>query len=271
MSTEKLAEINQQTAVAVSAKVSPAAHPDAIVTFGDVLCAGDGGPGQIGYSTGRSALKALYQGSIDVDDAHASLLTPHASGQRGPNGAPVPSMEVPVERRAELAALINGKAARVASHVQRCADRIGESIAMLEDRVGVALTHPNQNQPCVVAEQQQIRDYVRSLKQTERTGWLQSRIDKGDRAVIAAVIGPADPMRAPSPWISGLTPEQQSLLRQFAADKFAPVESKQLAALKQVQSQVMKACEVFANVIAVKMPKVVEDKRSAAALAKLKE
>ena len=99
---DKLAEINQQTQVGVSTHVSPAAHPDAIASFGDVLCSGDGGPGQIGYSTGRSALKALYQASIDVDEAHMSLLSPQASGKRAPNGAPIASMEVPNERRAGL-------------------------------------------------------------------------------------------------------------------------------------------------------------------------
>ena len=97
---------------------------------------------------------------------------------------------------------------------------------------------------------------------------MQARIDAGDRTVIAAVIGREN---GPSCWISGLDPTQQGMLRQFASDQLAPVESKQLTALRQVQSQVMKGCEVFAGIISNKMPKLVEDKRSSAALARLKE
>jgi hypothetical protein len=122
---------------------------------------------------------------------------------------------------------------RVTQHVQRCYDRISESIATLDEGVAQSLVHPKENLASVVQEAAQIRDYVRNLPQKERMGFIHDAIERGERNVVAAVVGREG---GPSPWISGLTPDEQRTLRGLAAQAMAPAASKQLEALRHVQA-----------------------------------
>ena|SRR5438477_9453618 len=66
------------------------------------------------------------------------------------------------------------------------------------------------------------------------------RIDAGEQSVAFAVINA-------SPWISGLAPEQQQILRDLAEQKFAPVEYRRRAALSAVKTSLQNASFAFAN------------------------
>jgi len=71
----------------------------------------------------------------------------------------------------------------------------------------------------------EIRSYIHALPEGQRSGFIQRAIDAGDeRTVGAALAGPA--------YLSGITPEQQSVLLRMHHEKSNPRAAKQLRAAK---------------------------------------
>jgi hypothetical protein len=253
---ERLAQINADSAATVSSRVSPTLHPDNIAPLGELLV--DGGPSEAAYSAGRKALQSMSEAMVEIDSAHKSLLKPVA---RGGNSNMV-EMIVPPERAAELASAMGQKASRTAAHVERCMQRVDQSIESLEQVISARTKHPRPSAPEVVQEAAEIRAYVKSLKEGTRNGFLHKAAEAGDLTVVSAVLNA-------SPWISGITPDELSVLKMFARDAFAPKESKQADALRKVRASIEGGMSAFATQYHRLVPRVSEDK-PAAALARLK-
>lgn len=80
---------------------------------------------------------------------------------------------------------------------------------------------------------------------------VDERIDAGESTVVFSVLGA-------SPWISGLTPDQQQSLRDLAEQKFAPTEYARRAALADVKKTLTDASFRFANEFVRLRPKVAQ-------------
>src|SRR5207253_1766035 len=137
------------------------------------------------------------------------------SAARGSQG--VARMVVPENRVAELAGAMANSASRAAAMIQRNVDVVDSTLEKLDGWITEKTKNPRENVPSVVAEAQQIRDYVRALPDAKRMDFVHKRIEEGDLTVVTAVVHA-------SPWIVGITPEQQSLLRGMAQERFAPKE-----------------------------------------------
>jgi hypothetical protein len=254
---ERLAQINADSAAAISSRTSPTLSPENIAPLGELLVDGGSGPAEAAYAAGRKALQSMQTSMSEIDDAHRSLLKPSARGNS--NNL---EMIVPPERAAELSSAMGQKASRVAAHVERCMQRVDQSIESLEQVVAARTKHPRPTAPDVVQEASEIRTYVRNLKQGTRTSFLHSAAESGDLTVVAAVLNA-------SPWVSGITPEEHGTLKMFAREAFAPKESKQADALRKVRRAIEGGMSAFATQYHRLVPKVAED-RPAAALARLK-
>lgn len=122
---------------------------------------------------------------------------------------------------------------------------LNRHVNALETRVASALTDPYSKTP-IGAE---IRQHVKGLKADERMGFVRSLITSGKKSDVAAILD------APS-YLSGLSDETHGLIRDMAADAFAPVDHQQLRATRAVAARVERAAghmlTAFGNVIAKK-------------------
>jgi len=73
----------------------------------------------------------------------------------------------------------------------------------------------------------EIRAHAKSLTDTKRMKFISDAAQSGDKATLASLL-------AAYAYLSGMTPEQANLAQTLAQDRFAPVESAQLAAANKV-------------------------------------
>lgn len=71
----------------------------------------------------------------------------------------------------------------------------------------------------------EIRSYVHSLPEGQRMGFIQKAIEAGDERTVGAVLGGV-------PYLSGITPEMQTMLLRLHHEKTNPRAAKQLRAAK---------------------------------------
>jgi hypothetical protein len=71
----------------------------------------------------------------------------------------------------------------------------------------------------------EIRSYVNSLPEGSRIGFIQKAIEAGDERTVGAVLGGV-------PYLSGITPEIQTMLLRLHHEKSNPRAAKQLRAAK---------------------------------------
>jgi hypothetical protein len=241
--SERLAQIDHDSAVEVNVRLPMGIHPAMLDALGPALVDGESaGLTADAYSSARHALKNMYEALGQIDAAvAATLITRPIPGQQINSGSKQ-KLERVVDptRAAELASAADAAAQRSSAIVQRGVDKIDQTLAKFNDWIEAKTVHPKANVASVVQEASEIRAYVKALDPKTRTHWVEQRIEAGEQSVAFAVINA-------SPWISGLEPEQQQVLRDLAEQKFAPVEYRRRAALSTVKTSLQSATFAFAN------------------------
>src|SRR5207248_347561 len=118
----------------------------------------------------------------------------------------------------ELAAAASTAFNRVAGAVDRRMAELKGCREALSEEVAGALRDPQGATLAGVSQGQEIRNYVRALKPSERRSFLVSAASSGDVRTVSAV------MAAP-PFLSGLSADDVVGLRKHAALALAPVQS----------------------------------------------
>jgi hypothetical protein len=112
--------------------------------------------------------------------------------------------------------------------------QLRSAMTVLADRVATALEDPKRKTPEGLSHASEVRAYVKALPQEERSAFVFQAINEGDRATVASVLHA-------QPFLSGLSAEAQSTLRQQAAAKFAPLDHAQHQAAATALEYVMDA------------------------------
>ncbi|MFO1209596.1 MAG: hypothetical protein U1E40_10290 [Amaricoccus sp.] len=200
-------------------------HPGILSEHQDVL----GQAGTIGASVifeGVKALTDVYTTIGKLNDAKAaweaaSPKTTRVVGGRATEvSLPSPDLIAAAERAFGVAA----------RSVDEQTAALNRNVNALETRVASALTDPYSKTPLGA----EIRQHIKGLKDGERLGFVRSLIASNKKSDVAAVLD------APS-YLSGLTDDMHSVVRDMAADHFAPTDYRQLRATREVISRVERA------------------------------
>lgn len=200
-------------------------HPGILAEHQDVL----GQAGTIGASVifeGVKALTDVYATIGKLNDAKAAWeaaspkTTQVVGGRVAEVSLPSPDLIAAAERAFGVAA----------RSVDDQTAALNRNVSALETRVASALTSPYSKTPLGA----EIRQHVKGLKDDERVNFVRSLITSNKQADVAAILD------APS-YLSGLTDDMQSLVREMAAEQFAPTDFRQLRSAREVVSRVERA------------------------------
>ena len=122
----------------------------------------------------------------------------------------------------------------VGKQLDHAASRVAFGLDEARKRLAEAVKPDKRN-----ANPKELRDYVRSLPETKRVGFLMKRAAAGDRETIDAVFGgvPA--------YIAGVEDADFESLKAEAFAKIAPEEAREIGALETVQRRAMNALRIY--------------------------
>ena len=258
--SNRLDDINKETSTPVSTDAPLDHHPDSLAPLGKILVDEQSGPGEVCYRAARLAMVALHDGALAMQQAYDAIALPVDVSMKGTGAF---RRQVPENKKAELANAMASKFASIAKTAERNEASVQDSIASLESRIATALGNPRRNDNSVATAASEIRTHIKSLPSKDRMGFLNDAIEQGDREVLDAVIGY-------SCFASGLDRKQLVVVRQLAAAKFAPRETRQLEAARTVFDRCRAAQQSFVGRYLKLLPKVGEESRATVALRKLK-
>jgi hypothetical protein len=207
METEKLT-------IPIRTDVPADMHPDCLLVERRALDV-EGTIGAVALAAARDSLAVAYKACGDLCDAEAALRAAspaHRTGRR----AVVDSEELFKAAGRALEA--------TTQKMQRRYEELGRCRASLAGRVDAALDHPARRTPEGLAIATGVWAHVKSLSAAARLAFVEAAIKADDKTTVAAVL------HAPA-YLSGITGEHMSRLRDSAAKRFAPEDSAQLAAV----------------------------------------
>lgn len=215
----------------VLATVSPSLHPDALTPWAGPLTEND--KPLPALTAGRAALRALYEGMGDLENAVTTTQARFADHMvvSGPNIVPA----LPDEAATQLAADMGTRFASVARTFDQQFSAVGETIENLESLIAKVLTNTKRDAMAAI-EASDIRRYVKD--QEKPLNFLHGAIDAGDHEVVSAVL-------ATTPWVSGLNRDNYQLVKELAAMRFAPKEFAALTAAKSLRDHLTNASKIF--------------------------
>ncbi|MGH7175230.1 MAG: hypothetical protein ACREGR_02640, partial [Minisyncoccia bacterium] len=210
---ERVDQLNAQHSVPIDSRVSISLHPDSLLPHGDPLVGVDAtGLGARVYVAGRQALSNLYGAMTTMEDAHRALLAP-APAVAGKGGG-TRTLQIPENRKPELAAAMGNAFARAARVFDSNAGDVRDAIANLTGRIEQALENPQRDRTSVAAVASEIRGMCHGLPKAERFAFALRAIDDGDNEVASAIL-------QTTPWASGLERNEWALLKDHASRVFA--------------------------------------------------
>jgi hypothetical protein len=98
--------------------------------------------------------------------------------------------------------------------------------------------HPRPESASVIQETAEVRDYIKNLPDGRRMSFLHIAVQNRDIMVVHSVL-------SARPWLSGLSPEEQNIIRSMACEAMAPRESRQAVALRKAHDQIVRAGNSF--------------------------
>lgn len=168
-----------------------------------------------GAELGRGALTSLYDAYGRINDTAAK-----------------------VDDKARLAAAAQPFAERAIQQAARAAATMRQQVEHLDKEIAGVLRAPVE--PHLAG---QVRSHWAQQAGAKALKGLREAIEAGDRETVSAVLhGPS--------YLSGLSPENQALLRRMAAEKFAPEQVARRAETADALARVERASSHFMETIA---------------------
>lgn len=203
-------------------------HPDALSNLTDTLNQ-QNTPGEQVWTASREALEVCYHGYALLNDTESALKEANPQ-TRLVNGRPT----IVVENTKEFAAATEAAWKRIAPVIDGKVKQLRGCMTLLAERVATALEDPRRKTPEGLSHASEVRAYVKALPEEKRSAFIMQAINEGDRATVASVLHA-------QAFLSGLSAEAQSTLRQQAAAKFAPQDYAQHQAAATALDYVMEA------------------------------
>lgn len=202
--------------------IEPSLHPDVLGREAKALDV-ENTIGRHALTDARAAMTVAYTSIGDLNDAVNAVRNATASGGvRMVKGTPTRHFP-PSE---ELLSAADRAYNRAARQIDASVASLNNHIRALQHRVDAAVDDTTARTPLAA----EVRHHVKTLK-GERMGFVMKLIDTGDKGSVASILG------APS-YLSGLTDKDIGPLREYAARKWAPIDTEQLAATKLVLERV---------------------------------
>ena len=256
----KLDSITTATATPVRGDISPSLHPDSILPFGQTLATDDSPLTAAAFTAGRHALKALYETQAAMEQASLATRAKYGSGAVV-DGSSIHAA-LPDDRAAQLAADLGDAFSRVARQFDLHVSNVTETIGTLTASIDRAL-QPKSRDAVTAQNLSDLRKFIADKPDGQRLDWVHQQIASGDLEVAHAVLGS-------NPFVSGMTREDQKLMRDLAAKTFALKEHAALTAATQMYEHLQKASQIFVARYKIIAP-VVKPSAHAAAIANLKK
>lgn len=231
----KFEEINEETAMPVSANVSPQLHPDMLNEPGHVLATDATPLTSAAYKSARLAQQALYSTLGLIETAHRTASEQFAS-KVVVNGKAIVT-EMDDAHKAALAADMGQAFDKVARQFDSHLAGVREVQGKLETAIAKALT-PIKSDALTAQAASDLRKVVAA--QPDKMGYLHQALDDKDLETVLAVL-------QTSPRASGLSIDQHATLRSMAAETFCPTETAQLAAVSKTIDTLKRSGEVFTS------------------------
>ena len=207
----------------VNTDVPAHVHEDVLIPFTDDAQAGGEkfGFGSNALAAGKSALTAMHDDIAALAEAERVVDRIERDG-RG-------------QLSADLASAAQRAFDRAAAKVDAGIKSITRAREGIDAAIAQAITEPKNATPEGIATGNAIRAHVAGLpKASDRTSFVYSRLNAGDRLTIDAVL------RAPA-YLSGLDEDAHALLRAQAVAKFTPDLDRQRGAVDKIAERVESA------------------------------
>ncbi len=203
-------------ALPIRTDVPPAMHPEILAPLVETLDVADTwGPPALAVA--REALTAAYRLYGAIEDAEKALLgAAPPGGRRLLNGREDEFVEA-----ATLAFSRNGPV------IDRRLAELKTYATYFEAKLAKVVDYPDGRGGPGVAMATEIRTHLKSLKPSERILFLGRAVDGGDQQTVAAFLS------APA-FLSGSDGKDQDRVRHHAYEKWDPVSSAQLAAVRSM-------------------------------------
>jgi len=143
-------------------------------------------------------------------------------------------------REARLVDAARDRFAQVAKRVDSALAQIDEAEAAAAKSVGQSLIDPNANTPAGAIAAMEVRSYVRGLPGARKVDFLRQRVEGGDLATVAAVLGQ-------SGFTTEMTADEIGVISDMAARKFAPDGVAVRDGARQAREMVQTAGRTFAK------------------------
>jgi hypothetical protein len=227
----------------IRADISLSVHPDSLLNVAKDLNV-PGTPGEALYKVARLAIAPLYDAMGQMVDARKAMYSnvppnaPKVMGRADPKtgegGHMIPITGREQELRNAMQAAFD-RAARTSDHQYKTLMSMRDNLAR---SIETKLTYPKGSTSQGIAEAAEIRTMVRTMSRKDRNDYIEDILDQGDQQQLSAILhGPRH--------LSGLSKVEHDQLRRFAAQKLAPVESKQLSASDEAINTIMRAGMAF--------------------------
>ena len=239
----------------VNVRVPTSLSADIISDHGSTLVDLEGsGPSIDAYSAARGALKALHDSLAAVDEAHSNALVtvPVVPMNLAKGAEPILTKVVDPSRAAALTSAMAESARRASIVHQKGMQVVDATVAKLDGFIEAKCRHPRPEAASTIAEANDIRSYLKSLAPENRSSFVHSRIEQGDLTVCHALLNC-------SPWAVGLDDKAAANLKGMMRERFAPNESKQRAALLDVQRKLGVAMQTYTAEYVRRLPDVRQD------------
>lgn len=219
--------------LAVRADVPPTIHPDALSNLAPALDQ-EGTIGRAAYHEARDALGTAYRTLGAIADAeaalqaHAKASAPARRRQRDGRSDFLGDIRLQDGRLRHFSSADEEFAAAADAALDRATQALDRRLATLQrHREGLETRVAEVLRPAApLPVLQEVRAYVRGLPDGERLTFLTRAAQAGDRDTVGAVLsGPL--------YLSGIDQKTADVVRATAADKLAPVDWRQLAAVER--------------------------------------
>lgn len=254
----KLDAIRAATTTEVVASIPADWHPDSTLLWAEPLMAHEGATAAL--QSGRAALKTLYESMRVMQDAERA--TREKFGGTLEVSGKVIQRSVPEDKQAALAADLGARFESTAKSFDRHLGVVNDTIESLTNTIERALS-PKKDSPATAQAASDIRAYVKNLPDDKRMSFIHGAINEGDLEVAQSLL-------STTPWVSGLNREQAAMIKEMAAEKFAPREHLARGAANKLADHLRSSSQNFVQAYR-KLQPVLKPSAHAAAIAKLKE
>lgn len=210
-------------ALPIRTDVPPSMHPEILSPLVDTMDVADTwGPPALAVA--REALTAAYRLYGAIEDAEKALLgAAPTEGRRRLNGREDEFVEAATRAFERNSPVIDKRLAELKTYA-----------GYFEAKLAKVVEYPEGRGTPGVAMATEIRTHLKSLKASERVGFLGRAVETGDRQTVAAFLS------APA-FLSGADGKDQERVRAHAYEKWDPLTSGQLAAVRTMIDRVQAA------------------------------